>query len=84
MVSHGNRKLSAIERAVFGKNGRIFRIESVQAALAASDGGNIFRFDDSPADIALHGLSFVLHDNVWGTNFPLWYEENSAFTFTIS
>ena len=73
VVSHGNRKLSAIERAVFGKNGRIFRIESVQAALAASD-----------ADIALHGLSFVLHDNGWGTNFPLWYEENSAFTFTIS
>lgn len=84
VVSHGNRKLSAIERAVFGKNGRIFRIESVQAALAASEGGNILRFDDSPADIASHGLSFVLHDNVWGTNFPLWYEENSAFTFTIS
>ena len=29
------------------------------------------------------GLTFVLHDNVWGTNFPLWYEDNARFGFEI-
>ena len=84
VVSHGNRKLSAVERAVFALGARSYAIESVQAALVASDGGNILHFDDAPADIAANGLAFVLHNNIWGTNFPLWYEENSYFKFSLT
>lgn len=84
VVSRGNRKLSAAERVIFENEAHSFTIESVQAALVASDGGNILRFDDAPADIAANGLAFVLHDNIWGTNFPLWYEENSYFGFSIT
>ena len=84
VVSRGNRKLSAAERVIFENGAHSFAIESVQAALVASDGGNILRFDDAPADIAANGLAFVLHDNIWGTNFPLWYEENSYFRFSIT
>ena len=29
------------------------------------------------------GISFVLQNNVWGTNFPLWHEQNAKFTFKI-
>jgi hypothetical protein len=29
------------------------------------------------------GISYVLYNNVWGTNFPLWYEENAHFEFLI-
>ena len=34
-------------------------------------------------DVKKDGLSFVLYNNVWGTNFPLWYEDNAKFTFEI-
>ena len=84
IVSHGNRKLSSVERVDFTRNARSYKIECTQAPLVASDGGNILHFDDAPADIAANGLAFVLHNNVWGTNFPLWYEENSYFKFTLS
>ena len=84
VVSHGNRKLSCVERVIFELGARSYSIESVQAALVASDGGNILHFDDAPADIAANGLAFVLHNNIWGTNFPLCYEENSCFKFAVS
>ena len=84
VVSHGNRKLSCVERVIFELGARSYSVESVQAALVASDGGNILHFDDAPADLTANGLAFVLHNNIWGTNFPLWYEENSCFKFTVS
>jgi hypothetical protein len=28
-------------------------------------------------------MHFLLHDNVWGTNFPLWYEDDARFRFSI-
>ena len=34
-------------------------------------------------DIEKDGISFVLYNNVWGTNFPLWYEDNASFDFEI-
>ena len=34
-------------------------------------------------DINKDGISYVLCNNVWGTNFPLWYEENAMFSFEI-
>ena len=34
-------------------------------------------------DIEKDGLSYVLYNNVWGTNFPLWYEDNAKFVFRI-
>ena len=34
-------------------------------------------------DYKKDGISFVLYNNVWGTNFPLWYEDNACFQFEI-
>ncbi|MGN0788973.1 MAG: DUF5054 domain-containing protein [Christensenellales bacterium] len=84
VVSKGGRKLSVIEHAEFCVDGDTYELGSIQAALVASDGGNILHFDDEQADILEKGLSYVLCDNVWGTNFPLWYEENAYFEFAIA
>lgn len=83
VVSKGGRKLSAIERAEIVVGEDIYTLGSIQAALVASDGGNILHFDNEVADINANGLSYVLCDNVWGTNFPLWYEENAYFEFEV-
>ncbi len=83
VVSKGGRKLSAIERAEIVVGEDIYTLGSIQAALVASDGGNILHFDNEVADINANGLSYVLCNNVWGTNFPLWYEENAYFEFEV-
>lgn len=43
----------------------------------------ILEYDNKIESIEEDGISFVLYDNVWGTNFPLWYEENARFKFEI-
>ena len=46
--------------------------------------GKILEFDNKFESVRKDGISFVLHNNVWGTNFPLWYEDNAKFTFKIT
>ena len=48
-----------------------------------SSKGKILEFDNKKEDIRKDGISFVLYNNVWGTNFPLWYEQNARFEFKI-
>ena len=30
-----------------------------------------------------HGMHFNLYNNLWGTNFPMWYEEDMRFRFKL-
>lgn len=83
VICDGDRKLSVIEKALFNQNNISFEISSVECPLVCTDGGNILKYDNKVADIANCGLGFILHDNVWGTNFPLWYEDNAMFNFNI-
>lgn len=83
VVYNGSRKLSVVQKCIFTSEEKTFEISSLECPLVATDGGNLLKFDNSEADIAKHGLSYVLHDNVWGTNFPLWYEDNAFFSFSI-
>lgn len=83
VVSRGNRKISAVSALLLTCGGEEFTLENVHSPLVAANGANILRFDDALADINGYGAAFILHDNVWGTNFPLWYEENAAFSFNL-
>ena len=29
------------------------------------------------------GMHFLLYDNVWGTNFPMWFGEDARFRFVL-
>jgi len=31
-----------------------------------------------------NGVHFNLHNNIWGTNFPMWYEEDGRFGFSLA
>lgn len=46
-------------------------------------GVNVLHYDNAQPDFVKHGITYVLHNNVWGTNFPLWYEDNAIFNFVI-
>ena len=83
VVRNGNRNLAAVESVQFDINGNTYEIKNCHAPLVALGKGKILRFDNEYADIS-EGISFCLHNNVWGTNFPLWYENNAYFRFELS
>ncbi|HOO22076.1 MAG TPA: DUF5054 domain-containing protein [Clostridia bacterium] len=84
IVECGNRNLSAVENVTAKANGLALKITNVHAPLASIGLGKILRFDNIFEDVNEKGISFNLYNNVWGTNFPLWYEENAYFEFILS
>lgn len=76
IVENGGHKVAATAYLTAGD----LRLTSRQAPLVSVGAGDILRFDNAPPDPA-KGLTFTLHNNIWGTNFPLWYGENAYFAF---
>lgn len=57
-------------------------IESLDAALVAPQEPMLLSFRDcKPADD--EGINFNLYNNIWGTNFPMWYDEDARFRFAL-
>ncbi len=76
---NGSRNLHAVQ-SVETDN---YEIINHHSPLVSVGKGKILEFDNKFEDVKKDGLSFVLYNNVWGTNFPLWYEDNAKFTFEI-
>ena len=79
-VTHnGSKNLHAVQSVEMGD----FEIINHHSPLVSVGKGKILEFDNKFEDVKKDGLSFVLYNNVWGTNFPLWYEDNAKFAFEI-
>ena len=84
VVSKGSRNLHAVKKAVLTtENGR-FEFVNRHAPLISVGKGKILEFDNKLEKHEHDGVSYVLYNNVWGTNFPLWYEDNARFEFEIT
>jgi hypothetical protein len=83
VVSQGNRTLHAIDQDVVyaGKEGT-FIIETLDAPLIAPGRPSLLDFPDQQPDLS-GGIHCNLYNNVWGTNFPMWYEEDARFRFVL-
>ncbi|GHU62252.1 hypothetical protein FACS189445_5090 [Spirochaetia bacterium] len=83
VVRGGNRSYHGIEWAEYhGYDGAI-RITPLDTPLAALGERKLLCFDDcfeNPAG----GIHFNLYNNIWGTNFPQWYEEDGRSRFSIT
>jgi hypothetical protein len=82
VVCNGSRALHAVDdegAAVAAADGssRRLRVRSLDAALVAAGAPSPFPRVRDPPDMA-QGLSFCLHNNVWGTNYPLWAPYDDA------
>ncbi|WP_042162184.1 DUF5054 domain-containing protein [Paenibacillus gorillae] len=79
----GNRNLHALGQGVFyeGTDGWA-KLETLDAALAAPASRRLLQFDQSFASME-GGWHFNLHNNIWGTNFPMWYGEDAKFRFRL-
>jgi len=84
VVKGGNRNLHAVSSGVFyhGADGAV-AIETLDAALVSPGEGRLLQHNHSFVDLG-GGMHFLLYNNVWGTNFPMWYEENAKFRFSLT
>ena len=62
--------------------GEEFEMIAGHAPVVSIGGRNLYDTRDSFGDLG-EGLHFLLHDNRWNTNFPLWYGENAAFELEV-
>ncbi|MCB0976271.1 MAG: DUF5054 domain-containing protein [Acidimicrobiales bacterium] len=85
VVSRGGRSLHAVGRGGLtydGPDGPL-RIETADAPLVAPGKPNLLDADPPIPDLS-GGWHVLLHDNCWGTNFPMWNDEPAAFRFSLS
>lgn len=82
-VSMGGRNLHAVEKCIMKNDFGSFDFINYHAPLISIGKGKILEYDNKIESMKKDGISYVLYDNVWGTNFPLWYEDNALFSFEI-
>lgn len=80
IASMGGRNLNAVGSVQLKKK---YLIKNLHSPLVSAGKGKILHFDNKYEDIEKDGLTYILYNNVWGTNFPLWYEDNAKFDFYI-
>jgi len=81
VVSRGNRNLHAVS-AVTHTAARKFTMSPLDAPLVAVGAPGLMRFADTvpePED----GFHVNLHNNVWGTNFTMWFEDDMRYRFIL-
>jgi hypothetical protein len=83
VVENGNRHLHAVGRSVLYQNKlNSIRISPLDSTLVAPGEPSLLDFNNHLPDLA-KGMHFCLHNNLWGTNFPMWFEEDCRFRFLI-
>lgn len=81
VVSRGNRTLHAASSVQ--RNGSLsFRLRTIDAPLVAVGSPALLRFEDALPDPA-DGFAVNLHNNVWGTNFRMWFDDDLRYRFEL-
>ena len=82
-VSKGARSIHAVEGLVYENKGRRLLVENLDSPLVSLSRRKLLCFDDElpQVDGVFH---FNLYNNIWNTNFPLWYEEDGQSTIRFT
>ncbi len=64
----------------FGIGNSAVTIESKDACLVAPFGRRLYDYEVKPIG---EDMYFNLYNNIWGTNFPMWYSDDTKFEFVI-
>ena len=84
VVRNGNRKLHAVGRGMTYRDaaGQL-AIECVDAPLVAPGEPSLLDFNNRRPPVE-RGMHVNLYNNVWGTNFPMWYDEDTQLRFNLT
>ena len=78
IAKNGNRNIAAVENIELDG----VKITNLHSPLVGIGKGKILHFDNEYSPLS-DGIAYVLYDNIWGTNFPLWYSDNAYFKYDI-
>ena len=83
VVTGGNRQMHGIDRYVdlITSEGTV-RITSYDALLLSVGERNALNFSRESPDLS-QGVHFCLYNNLWGTNFSMWWSGSISYRFTI-
>jgi hypothetical protein len=83
IVKNGNRKLHSYTTGVrYEEIEKKCTIDSLDAALVATGERNILNFDNRLHESG-DGVHFCLHNNLWGTNYMMWFGDDMKYRFVI-
>ncbi len=81
VMHDGNRSMHAVDtRVVVEGRTNSIEIETLDAPLVAFFEDGLLRFRNRIPTVR-DGIHFVLYNNLWGTNFPMWNGESARFRF---
>lgn len=84
VIADGNRKLHAVGHgAVYRDAAGRFELATLDAPLVAPGERSLLDFNNRqpPAE---RGMHVNLLNNIWGTNFQMWYDDDARFRFTLA
>ena len=83
VISKGARTLHSFDTGVkcHDDNGEII-LNSLDAALVAPGKPSLIDFHNQLPDLK-DGMHFNLYNNVWGTNFAMWFDDDALFRFHL-
>lgn len=73
-----SKLITAVDKGI--RNGEVI-IEPKDSALVAPYGRNLLKYN--LADLK-QDMYFNLYNNIWNTNFPMWYSDDAIFRFDIT
>ena len=80
----GNRALHALDSGlVYQDTDAGLQLQSFDAPLLSPGRPRILEFEPTLPQLA-EGWHVNLHNNLWGTNFPMWFGEDMKFRFALS
>jgi hypothetical protein len=82
VVRGGNRHLHAVEAIDYCDAQANVRLETLDAPLVAPGEPSLLTFTNRQPSLR-KGIHINLYNNVWGTNFPMWYDEDARFRFVL-
>jgi hypothetical protein len=82
VVRNGARKLHGVQSGVWLEGGDKFKIETMDAPVVAPGERNLLNFDNKLPDPE-GGMHFCLYNNVWGTNFTMWFDDDMKYRFKL-
>jgi hypothetical protein len=83
VIRDGNRHLHAVNSGIsyVDRQGGL-NIHTFDAPLVAPGEPSLLDFNNRQP-VLRRGIHFNLYNNVWGTNFPTWYEDDAQFRFIL-
>lgn len=79
VVKYGNRRMHAVDEGVRFET---LRLQTLDTPLISVGERALLKFPDTLPKLD-RGIYCNLHNNIWGTNFPMWYEDDARFRFTL-